>query len=142
MSNKQFTILLHESRKAKNFFHAPYSKFPVGAAVLLNDGTIFTGANIENASYGLTCCAERVAIFKAVTSSAKKIAALAVSCGKRPLDLDLPARMPCGACLQVMAEFMELGSPIIIDGVGNRTLRNLLPYSFRLRMPGRTPRRS
>jgi len=137
MSDEQLNKLLKEARKAKRFFRAPYSRFPVGAAVRLQDGTIITGANVENASYGLTCCAERIAIFKAVTSSANNIVALAVSCGKRPSRLAPSERMPCGACLQVMVEFMQLNSPIVVDGMAIYTLRKLLPHSFMLRKKNR-----
>lgn len=133
MSNEQLNELLNKAREAKRFFRAPYSGFPVGAAVQLKDGTVVTGANVENASYGLTCCAERVAIFKAVTSSAETIVALAVSCGEQSSDLAQSERMPCGACRQVMIEFMQIDSPVIVDGMGVFPLRELLPQPFALR---------
>lgn len=79
--------------------HAPYSKFLVGAALLAEDGRVFLGANVENASYGLSLCAERSAIAAAVAAGAKKFRALAIaSAGRRPAT-------PCGMCRQVMAEF-------------------------------------
>ncbi len=79
--------------------YAPYSRYPVGAAVLAADGTVFTGANVENASYGLSVCAERVAIFTAAAAGRRRLRAVAVVTGSSQ-----PAA-PCGACRQVMAEF-------------------------------------
>ncbi|NCA98991.1 MAG: cytidine deaminase [Clostridia bacterium] len=87
------------ARQARQNAYVPYSKFPVGAAVETTDGQIFTGCNIENASYGATNCAERTAIFKAVSEGARQIRRLAVVCTD-----DEPC-MPCGICRQVMAEF-------------------------------------
>ncbi|MGB9792031.1 MAG: cytidine deaminase [Thermacetogeniaceae bacterium] len=89
--------LLRVAKKASERAYAPYSGFRVGAALLASDGTLFTGCNIENASYGLTICAERVALGKAVSEGARSFAALAVWA---PV-----ARWPCGACLQCLAEF-------------------------------------
>jgi cytidine deaminase len=106
--------------------YAPYSQFHVGAAVLAGDGTIVTGANIENASYPLSHCAERVAIHKAVSEGHRRLRAIAIVA-----DGDQPA-MPCGACRQVMAEF---GIPRVIVATPSgrrrvRTLRALLPEPF------------
>jgi cytidine deaminase len=123
-----------EARGARSRAHAPYSKFRVGAAVLLDNGAVVLGANVENASYGLTCCAERIALFSArVQHPAAKIVALAVSAG----DDDHPhegerTRMPCGACRQVMVEFMASTAQVWVDGVGTRTLGELLPLPFKL----------
>jgi cytidine deaminase len=78
---------------------APYSKFKVGAAILTADGKIITGANVESASYGLTCCAERVALFKALTDGHKNFEAIAITA---PLE---NGPMPCGACRQLLAEY-------------------------------------
>ena len=108
--------------------YAPYSKFPVGAAVLLSDGRIFTGCNVENASYGLTICAERNAIFAAVAASARKPAIAAVAVINRR---DVPCS-PCGACRQVIAEF---GPDAVVwylgaKGIVNRTMRELLVDGF------------
>ena len=123
-----------KARAARSLAYAPYSKFRVGAAVLLDNGAVMLGSNVENASYGLTCCAERVAIFSArVQHPAAKIVALAVSAGDdgHPHEGER-TRMPCGACRQVMVEFMAPESRIWIDGVGTQTLAQLLPAPFKL----------
>lgn len=126
------------SEKAYN----PYSKYYVGAAVTArrNDDTeqMFYGVNIENASYGLTCCAERVAIFKAVSEGFTKITEVFIHCRRVSDDPVLPysatyhQQMPCGACLQVIAEFAEPTCPVHIDRVGTFNLSNLLPHPFNL----------
>ena len=108
--------------------HAPYSKFHVGAAVLLDDGRIFTGCNVENASYGLTICAERNAIFAAVAASTKKpVIAVVVVVNQRAVPCS-----PCGACRQVIAEF---GPDAVVwyqgaKGIVSRTMRELLVDGF------------
>lgn len=112
--------------KARENAYSPYSHFAVGAALLCEDGTLFEGCNIENASYGLTNCAERTAIFKAVSEGHVTFKALAVVA-----DTEGPCA-PCGACRQVMAEFKI---PLIIMGnlMGNIkivTIEELLPFSF------------
>lgn len=112
--------------KARENAYSPYSHFAVGAALLCEDGTLYEGCNIENASYGLTNCAERTAIFKAVSEGHTKFKALAVVA-----DTEGPCA-PCGACRQVMAEFKI---PLIIMGnlMGNIkivTIEELLPFSF------------
>ena len=112
--------------KARENAYSPYSHFAVGATLLCEDGTLFEGCNIENASYGLTNCAERTAIFKAVSEGHTKFKALAVVA-----DTEGPCA-PCGACRQVMAEFKI---PLIIMGnlMGNIkivTIEELLPFSF------------
>lgn len=134
MNNVNIQKLGDEARGARALAYAPYSKFRVGAALLLDNGAVVIGSNIENASYGLTCCAERVAIFSArVQHPAAKIVALAVSAGddSHP-HVGERTRMPCGACRQVMVEFMPPTSPIWIDGVGTQTLAQLLPSPFKL----------
>ncbi len=134
MTDVNIQKLGEEARAARALAYAPYSKFRVGAAVQLDNGAVVLGSNVENASYGLTCCAERVAIFSArVQHPSAKIVALAVSAG----DDDHPhegeqTRMPCGACRQVMVEFMTPTARVWIDGVGTQTLAQLLPSPFRL----------
>ena len=123
--------LLDLARATQQNAYAPYSKFRVGAAVLLENGEVFTGCNVENASYGLTNCAERSAIFAAVSKlggANVKICAVAVV-----NDQDLPCA-PCGACRQVIAEF---GPEAVIwyqgrNGIQESTIARLLPDGFRI----------
>jgi cytidine deaminase len=118
--------LISAARTAQARAYAPYSNFRVGAALEASDGTVFLGCNVENASYGLTICAERAAIFAAVSAGVKRFRrAVVVS------DVDPPAA-PCGACRQVMAEF---GLDLAIEGVGSKRtvswqLSELLPAAF------------
>jgi len=120
--------LLKVAKAAQNHAYAPYSKFQVGAAILLTDGRIFTGCNVENASYGLTICAERNAIFQAVANSAKKPKIVAVAVSTNPPV----ACSPCGACRQVVWEFGQ-DAKIYYKGdkgVVERTMRELLIDGF------------
>jgi cytidine deaminase len=118
------------ARAAMKHAYAPYSHFRVGAAVLLRDGRVFAGCNVENASYGLTVCAERNAIFAAVAASAKKPEVVAVAvCNDRGAPC-----APCGACRQVIAEF---GPAALVwyrgaDGMVGRTMPELLLDGFKL----------
>lgn len=126
MTELEIQKLMDCAIKARENAYSPYSHFAVGAALLCEDGTLFEGCNIENASYGLTNCAERTAIFKAVSECHIKFKALAVVA-----DTEGPCA-PCGACRQVMAEFKI---PLIIMGnlMGNIkivTIEELLPFSF------------
>ncbi|MDR7469891.1 MAG: cytidine deaminase [Armatimonadota bacterium] len=98
-AGRQAAALVAAARRARRRAYAPYSQYPVGAAVLAADGTVFAGANIENASYGLSICAERVAIFTAAAAGRRRLRAVAVVTGSPE-----PAA-PCGACRQVMVEF-------------------------------------
>jgi len=131
LSPEQRDSLLSAARTALKSAHAPYSNFHVGAAVLTVEGEIFSGCNVENASYGLTNCAERSAIFTAVqgTKAPKlKLRAVAVVNGN-----NVPCS-PCGACRQVIAEF---GDDVIVIFQGQKDLiemsiQDLLPESFRL----------
>ena len=95
----KFGALVEAANKARSHAYSPYSRVKIGAAVLTEHGNIYSGANIENASYGLSCCAERTAIFKAVSEGATKIKAIAIV-GKSE-----DFTKPCGACRQVMVEF-------------------------------------
>src|SRR3982074_3133040 len=124
--------LLAASREAMKHAYAPYSKFHVGAAILTADGKIFTGCNVENASYGLTVCAERNAIFAAVSASnvtpQGKIKLVAVAVATVPSV----AAAPCGACRQVIWEF---GSDAVVyyqgeNGIKEETIAQLLPDGF------------
>ncbi len=126
--------LLAKAREAKKNSYSPYSNFPVGAAVLLDDGQIFIGTNIENASYGLTCCAERVALFSARTANnSAKVTEIAISIGPDDTDMDPKSLSPCGACRQVMAEFMDTAAPVHIDRRDSFTMGELLPHNFVLK---------
>ncbi len=116
---------------AAAFAHCPYSGFRVGAAVLA-DGKVFRGCNIENASLGLTICAERVAIFAAVAAGCKHLAAVAIACPDAPPSSEVCHHMPCGACRQVMAEFGDDDTRIIVTGIGEFRLGELLSHPFRL----------
>ena len=107
--------------KASESSYSPYSKFPVGAAILANDGRIFTGCNVENRSFGLTNCAERTAMFKAVSEGVKRILAVAIATPKS----DYPVG-PCGACRQVLSEFGDGEVPVIFGcSTANLTKANL-----------------
>jgi cytidine deaminase len=115
------------ARAARRRAYAPYSGFAVGAAVLAG-GAIHAGANVENASYGLTLCAERVAVAAAVTAGARRLDAAAIASGtEEPTP-------PCGACLQTLAELGAPGLPLILVGARGRrvetTLGELLPRAF------------
>ena len=129
MSNAE--ALLAAAREAAEKAHCPYSNFHVGAAVRCTDGTVVTGCNVENASYGLTICAERVALFNCVTQGLQPIE-LAVSCVDAQEDAPLASRMPCGACRQVMQELLPNDAIVHIDGIGERRIKQLLPYGFSL----------
>ncbi|MBE3090907.1 MAG: cytidine deaminase [Candidatus Atribacteria bacterium] len=124
---EEFKKLIKEAEKARKRAYTPYSKFQVGAAVLCADGKIFTGCNIENASFGLTVCAERVAIFKAISEGSTKFEAIAVIG-----DTDKPCS-PCGACRQVISEFGE-DIPLIManlkEDVKIKKIKELLPEAF------------
>lgn len=124
--------MIEWARKAASGSYSPYSKFRVGAVVKCGD-RLFNGANIENASYGLTVCAERVAIFSAISNGYTKIDEIAVSCVDAPKDAEKNSLMPCGACRQVMAEFSSPETIIHIDGVGQVTLSDILPKPFVLK---------
>lgn len=124
-----FDALIDAARAARALAYAPYSKYHVGSAVVVDDGRIFGGANIENASYGLTVCAERNAVAAAVLAGARKIVAVAVVTDSSP-----PAA-PCGICRQTLAEFADDACQVImVNERGEREiarLGELLPRAFR-----------
>lgn len=119
--------LIEAARRAREQAYVPYSRFPVGAALLTEDGQLYTGCNIENASFGLTNCGERTAIFKAVSEGHRRFTAIAVIA-----ETDGPVS-PCGACRQVMSEFGPDARVILTNLQGNTqvtTVRELLPGAF------------
>lgn len=118
---------------AANGAYAPYSGFRVGAALLASDGTLFTGVNIENASFGATVCAERTALFAAVNAGKRAFAALAVAAVGA--DGTVTAAPPCGICRQALAEFCAPNLPVVFgtaEKMQKVTLGDLLPYAFSL----------
>lgn len=129
--------LMRTAVAAREYAYAPYSDFRVGAALLCKDGRVYTGCNVENASYTPTNCAERTAFFKAVSEGARDFVAIAVVGGKNTVLSELCA--PCGVCRQVMAEFcgpdfrVLLGTP---DRFAAYRLQELLPLAFCLKDAG------
>ena len=126
--------LIQVAKNAMRDAYAPYSGYQVGAALLCEDGRIFMGCNIENASFSLTACAERTALFKAVSEGCRRFKAIAIVGGKDGHCDDYA--FPCGACRQALAEFCDEDFRVILatdDGsVRLATLGELLPGSFRL----------
>jgi len=121
--------LVRAAAKARERAAAPYSKFKVGAALLTRNGEVVGGANVESASYGLTCCAERVALFKALTDGKRNFVAVAVV-ARAP-----GGPMPCGACRQLLAEYAPAAKVWVadsraLDKVREFTVRELLPAAF------------
>jgi cytidine deaminase len=130
-SLKSVSQLMDAAREAAAHAYAPYSKFRVGAALLFDDGSIVTGCNVENVSYGLTNCAERSALFRAISESgaSRKIVAAAVT------NLNRQPSPPCGACRQVLSEFAAPDAVIHFsgtNGVETRHFNELLPFQFHL----------
>ena len=126
-------LLIEKAKQAMERAYAPYSGYKVGAALLCKDGTVFTGCNIENASFSPTICAERAAFAKAVSEGCREFAAIAVCGGKDGVITGLFP--PCGVCRQVMREFCSQDFPVYLvkeNGYEKRTLAQLLPDSFSL----------
>ncbi|HLR15144.1 MAG TPA: cytidine deaminase [Bacillota bacterium] len=120
--------LINRAIESMKHAYAPYSNFPVGAALVTTEGTIYTGINVENVAYGSSCCAERVAIFSAIKEGERDFAGIAVAARtKRPVP-------PCGACRQVMSEFFDEHMPIYLVSETRETftftMDELLPFSF------------
>lgn len=126
--------LIKKAIEMLNFSYVPYSNFHVGAALLTSEGEIYTGCNIENAAYGPSNCAERTAVFKAVSEGKKEFEAIAIVGGKNgKIENFCP---PCGVCRQVLAEFCKKDFEIVLAKSTNEykimTLEQLLPESFSL----------
>lgn len=128
MNDDQANELLERARDAMQRAYVPYSHFPVGAAVVTEDGSVFTGANIENASFPLTCCAERTAIYAAINAGHSVITTVAVTAER------VPTVTPCGGCRQVLNEFKpaDRDMVVILDGPAPTILplADLLPRAF------------
>lgn len=133
LTSHQKEILATKALEAKTFSYSPYSHYQVGAALLCNNGVIYTGCNIENAGYGPTNCAERTAFFKAVSEGEKEFVAIAIAGGREGEVIDDYA-YPCGVCRQVMAEFCHGDFVIIVvkseSEYMEHTLDELLPKRF------------
>ncbi|MEN1679198.1 MAG: cytidine deaminase [Planctomycetota bacterium] len=130
MTESQRDQLVQAALAARDAAYAPYSKFSVGAALLAADGRVFTGVNVENSSFGLTICAERTAVFSAVTAGVQEFAAVAVAAPG--------GAAPCGACRQVLCEFSPHAEVLLADSRGEAdlkvvTLADLLPARFHLK---------
>ena len=129
MAKKNKSELIRAAAQARERAVAPYSNFKVGAALLTTSGEIIGGANVESASYGLTCCAERVALFSALTSGKKNFVAVAVV-ARAP-----GGPMPCGACRQLLAEYAPNAKVFVADSrrlaaIREFTVKKLLPAAF------------
>ena len=127
VSEEKLIELFCKALEASKNSYSPYSKFPVGAAILSEDGRVFTGCNVENRSYGLANCAERTAMFSAAAEGVRRISAIAIAAPKS----DYPVG-PCGACRQVLTEFGEGSVPVIfgtkIGALQKTTLAELYPF--------------
>jgi len=122
---------MNMAKEASKKSYSPFSRFAVGASVLAKSGKIYTGCNIENSSFGMTICAERCAIFKAVSEGEREITAVAI------YSPNADNCNPCGACRQVMYEFQEENNDVIIvtESMGELIIRKLseyLPYGFKI----------
>lgn len=122
-------VLISYAKKAMGNAYAPYSGFSVGAAVLTCDGDVFTGCNVENASFGAAICAERCAVLKAISEGCTSFTKIAIVSSADNLTY------PCGICRQFLSEFMEDGIVVLCDSNGNikeYSLESLIPFSFNL----------
>ena len=133
LTQQEMDLLLDKAQEARDHSYAPYSKYNVGAALMTADGQIYQGCNIENAAFGPTICAERVAMFKAVYDGERDFEAIAVVGGRAGQEITglFP---PCGVCRQVLREFCGLDFKLYLGKENNEfietTLGDMLPYSF------------
>jgi cytidine deaminase len=127
MQQPDARALVARAREAARFSYSPYSGFPVGAALLCADGTVVLGTNVENRSFGLANCAERSALFAAVSQGKREFAAIAVACPRSRVPVS-----PCGACRQALSEFCPPGMPVYFAGADGEhvetTIGGLLPH--------------
>ncbi|HVN93512.1 MAG TPA: cytidine deaminase [Terracidiphilus sp.] len=133
LKEPQLDELLALARKAAENSYSPYSEFRVGAALRLANGEIVTGTNVENVSYGLTICAERAAVARAVSQFGPKVRIAAAAI----VNLNGQASPPCGACRQVLAEFIDPGAPVIFpvaNGTRTMTFSELLPLGSEMKL--------
>ncbi len=128
--NHDYNLLMNKAKEASKMSYSPFSRFAVGAAVLAKSGTIYSGCNVENSSFGMTICAERCAIFKAISEGEKEILAVAI------YSPNADDCNPCGACRQVMYEFQgDEEIDVITENMGELIIRKLgvyLPYGFKI----------
>lgn len=128
--NHDYNLLMNKAKEASKMSYSPFSRFAVGAAVLAKSGTIYSGCNVENSSFGMTICAERCAIFKAISEGEKEILAVAI------YSPNADDCNPCGACRQVMYEFQgDEEIDVITENMGELIVRKLgvyLPYGFKI----------
>jgi cytidine deaminase len=125
--------LLDQARQAAQHSYSPYSEFKVGAALRLTNGEVVTGTNVENISFGLTICAERSALVSAVSQFGPQIRIEAVAVA----NLNQKASPPCGACCQMLAEFIVPDAPVVFpttDGMRTMTFSELLPMAFEMKL--------
>lgn len=133
--NIDYAALLEKAIAARKSAYSPYSRFSVGAALLCADGSVYTGCNVENASYSPTCCAERVAFYKAISENAKDFRAIAVAGGRQEREKPDNLCPPCGVCRQVMLEFCDPDNFLIIlgssqDDIKIYKLGDIIPLGF------------
>jgi len=136
LAPEELELLQQAATQAAEHAYAPYSKFRVGAALLLDDGSTVIGCNVENASYGLTICAERSAVVRAISEKGPQVRIRAIAVD----NLNGAASAPCGACRQVLSEFAEddaiISFPAVFAtgerGFENRPFFDLFPFSFKL----------
>lgn len=125
-----YNLLMNKAKEASKMSYSPFSRFAVGAAVLAKSGTVYSGCNVENSSFGMTICAERCAIFKAISEGEKEILAVAI------YSPNADDCNPCGACRQVMYEFQgDEEIDVITENMGELIVRKLgiyLPFGFKI----------
>lgn len=128
--NYDYNLLMNRAKEASQMSYSPFSRFAVGAAVLAKSGTVYSGCNVENSSFGMTICAERCAIFKAISEGEKEILAVAI------YSPNADDCNPCGACRQVMYEFQgDEEIDVITENMGELIVRKLgvyLPFGFKI----------